>query len=335
MRSLALALTLALTLALAPLPALAFPAGCIGRDLVADLPEAELATLRAAVDAVPYPQGNHWRATKDGQEVTILGTYHLADPRHEATLDQALDALAGATRLLVEGGPEEEAQLVAAMGSTPDLILLPEGRTLVDLLPPEDWAALSDALRARAIPPFMAARFRPWFVSVTLSLPACAAQAVMEKEGLDALLIKTAQDIGIPVGALEPWDTAFRIFEAMPMDSQIGMIRSTLAIEHQAEDFLFTLAEAYFREDSRLTWELMRRVALTLPGATPEQVEAEFALMEEALMDGRNRAWIPVIEAAAAEGPVVVAFGALHLAGEEGVLNLLAQRGWTLERLPF
>ncbi len=331
MRSLALSLLLAL----APLPALAFPAGCIGRDLVADLAEADLAALRAAADAVPYPQGNHWRATRDGQEVTILGTYHLSDPRHAATLERALPALEAATRLLVEGGPEEEAQLVAAMGQRPELILLPEGPTLIDLLEPADWAALSDALRARAIPPFMAARFRPWFVSVTLSLPACAARAAMDEDGLDAMLIAAAQDLGIPVGPLEPWDTAFRIFEGMPMDSQIGMIRSALALEHEAEDFLFTLAEAYFREDSRLTWELMRRVSLTLPDATPEQVEAEFALMEEALMNGRNRAWIPVIEAAAAEGPVLVAFGALHLAGEEGVLNLLAQRGWTLERLPF
>lgn len=329
------ALALSILLALAPLPALAFPAGCIGRDLVADLSAADLAELRASADAVPYPQGNHWRATRDGQEVTILGTYHLSDPRHAATLDRALPALAAATRLLVEGGPEEEAQLAAAMGSSPELILLPEGPTLIDLLEPADWAALSDALRARAIPPFMAARFRPWFVSVTLSLPACAAQAAVEEDGLDAMLIEAAQDLGIPVGALEPWDTAFRIFEDMPMDSQIGMIRSTLAIEHEAEDFLYTLAEAYFRQDSRLTWELMRKVSLTLPDATPEKVEAEFALMEEALMNGRNRDWIPVIEAAAAEGPVLVAFGALHLAGEEGVLNLLAQRGWALERLPF
>jgi uncharacterized protein YbaP (TraB family) len=313
----------------------ALPPGCAGRDLVAELSAAELAGLRAAADAVPYPQGNHWRATKDGQEITILGTYHLADPRHAATLDRALPALAAAARLLVEGGPEQEAQLAAAMGANPGLILLPEGPTLVDLLEPEEWAALSDALRARAIPPFMAARFRPWFVSVTLSLPACAARAAAEEGGLDALLIAAAQDLGIPVGPLEPWDTALRLFDGLPMDSQIGMIRSALAIEHRAEDFLFTLAEAYFRQESRLTWELMRRVSLGLPEATPEKVQAEFALMEEALMNGRNRAWIPVIEAAAAEGPVFVAFGALHLAGEEGVLNLLAQRGWALERLPF
>jgi hypothetical protein len=69
---------------------------------------------------------------------------------------------------------------------------------------------------------------------------------------------------------------------------------------------------------------------------TPEAVDRDFAVMEEAMMNARNRAWIPVIEAAADEagGPVAAAFGALHLSGHQGVLALLAARGWTVEALP-
>jgi uncharacterized protein YbaP (TraB family) len=64
-------------------------------------------------------------------------------------------------------------------------------------------------------------------------------------------------------------------------------------------------------------------------------VETEFAAMEDSLMIRRNRAWIPVLTRAAAKGPVLAAFGALHLSGAEGVLALLQAEGWTLERLPF
>jgi uncharacterized protein len=42
-----------------------------------------------------------------------------------------------------------------------------------------------------------------------------------------------------------------------------------------------------------------------------------------------------VLEGAAADGPAFAAFGALHLSGDEGVLNLLAGQGWTVERLPL
>lgn len=309
--------------------------GCEGQDLIAALPDADRAALEQAAASVPYPQGNLWRATRDGQTATLLGTYHLDDPRHADTIAAVLPDLEAATRLLVEAGPEEEALLMQTVGRDTSLILLPDGQSLIDLLPADDWAMLSAALRTRGMPGFMAARFRPWYISVLLSVPACAMPTAAENNGLDKQLIALATDRDLPVQALEPFDTAFRIFETMPMDAQIGMIRSSLALESQAEDQMATLAAAYFRQDSRIIWEFLRKVTLTLPGMTPEKVATEFAAMEGALMNDRNRAWIPVIEQAAAQGPVFVAFGALHLSGEQGVLNLLAQAGWRLERLPL
>ncbi|MFN4159824.1 MAG: TraB/GumN family protein [Gemmobacter sp.] len=332
LRHLLLALTASLAL---PVAASALPPACAGADMIAALPAPDRAALETAARAVPYPQGNFWRASRDGRTATLIGTYHLDDPRHDTTMAAIAPDLARATRLLVEAGPDEEAQLVAMMARDPSLVLLPDGQSLPDLLPPADWTSLSDAMRTRGMPGFMAARFRPWYVSVLLAVPPCAMPAAAEGHGLDKRLIDAATEQGLPVQALEPFDTAFRIFDTMPMEAQIGMIRSALALEAQAEDQMATLAAAYFRQDSRIIWEFLRRVTLGLPGMPPEQVEAEFALMEEALMNARNRAWIPVIEGAAATGPVLVAFGALHLSGEEGVLNLLEQAGWRLERLPL
>ena len=82
-----------------------------------------------------------------------------------------------------------------------------------------------------------------------------------------------------------------------------------------------------------MIWEYSRWLTLQTPGMDPARVEGDFARMEASLMTERNRAWIPVIEAAAANGPVLAAFGALHLSGEDGVLALLEREGFTLERL--
>ena len=73
---------------------------------------------------------------------------------------------------------------------------------------------------------------------------------------------------------------------------------------------------------------------------TPEEARTFLGLpdvqpMQEAVMDGRNRKWIPVLTDAAREGPVLAAFGALHLSGDEGVLALLQAEGFALERLEF
>lgn len=314
---------------------LAAPAAaqCTGENLIDALPQATRATLRARADAVPYPRGNFWQATRDGQTVTLIGTYHLDDPRHDALMARLAPLLDTATTLLVEAGPEEEAALQESIGRDPSVILAPEGSSLAQTLPPEEWAALAEELKARGIPAFIGARFRPSYIAVLLALPPCALAAAADPNGLDKRLIDAAQARGLPVRSLEPFDTALGIFAALDAEVQEDQIRAALALAETGDSQFVTLAEAYFAGDSRIIWEWSRHVAEGQPGTTPEAVAADFALTEDILMTRRNRAWLPVIEAAAAQGPVVAAFGALHLSGETGVLNLLDAAGWSLTPL--
>lgn len=50
-------------------------------------------------------------------------------------------------------------------------------------------------------------------------------------------------------------------------------------------------------------------------------------------LDNRNISWIPVIEKLMAEKSAFIAVGAAHLAGENGVINLLRKQGYTLKPL--
>lgn len=308
-------------------------AECQGQNLIDRLSAEDKAQLDAATDAVPFARGNLWRATRGAEEVVLLGTYHLDDPRHAAVMEVAGPLVDAAALVLVEAGPEEESRLMDRIGSDPGLVFITEGPTMIDLLPPGDWSALSRAMAARGIPAFMAAKFQPWYLAMMLGIPVCDAASAATAKGLDGMVIDRAADAGIPLRALEPYDTLFTIFEALTIEDQIEMIQSTLALEPQAEDFAITLADSYFRQDGRMIWEFMRMAAEDLPGYTPERVAEDYAVMEDVMMIRRNQAWIPVIEEAAVRGPVFAAFGALHLSGESGVLNLLQDRGFTLERL--
>jgi uncharacterized protein YbaP (TraB family) len=325
--------SLALVLALFSTPALAM---CEGRNLFETMDPDRLDRLRAATDAVPFPTGNYWRATRGDEVITIIGTYHFDDPRHFPTLDAIAPEIAAAETVLVEAGPDEQAQLMQTLADEPGRMFITEGPTLIERLPPQVWADLKTALEARGVPGIMAAKFQPWNVVAVLSIPPCAMLTMQgEPKGLDGLVIDEALANGVPVRGLEPHDTIFRIFDSFTEAEMVAMIESTLAIEDKAEDYSATLADSYFGEDVRMIWEFMRDESYALPGYTPEQVDAEYARFEEVLMNMRNRAWIPVLTEAAKEGPVFTAFGALHLAGEEGVLNLLQDIGFTLERLPL
>lgn len=310
-------------------------AECNGKNLFADMPADRLAAIEAAANAAPFPTGNYWRATRGDEVITLVGTYHYDDPRHFPTLETITPEIKAATTVLVEAGPEEEKQLLDLMARDPSKIMITEGPTLIEQLPPDLWTSLSEALSARGVPGFMAAKMQPWYAMVMLAIPPCAMDQMTDPKGLDGMVIDTAEIAGVPIRGLEPFDTVFRIFGAMNQDELIAMLHSTLAIEDRSEDYSATLADSYFAGESRLIWEFLRFVSYDLPGNSREQVDAEYAQMEELLMNTRNRSWIPVLTEAAAQGPVFVAFGSLHLSGQEGVLNLLQAEGFTLTELPL
>ncbi|MEZ5779258.1 MAG: TraB/GumN family protein [Paracoccaceae bacterium] len=311
-------------------------ADCAGQSLLGTLAAADRATLDAAVAAVPYPTGNAWRATRDGKTVTIVGTYHLEDPRHDTVLNALAPLLDAAAVVLVEAGPEEQAALAQAVAERPELLFRTKGPTLPETLQEAEWQMLAGAMKERGIPGFMAAKMQPWYVSVLLAVPPCAMPDMTQgAAGLDHKIMLRAAAQNIPIRALEPYDAAFRIFDEMDDATQLDMVRLSLALEERAEDMNATLADAYFNENARMIWEFGRLMSYQVDPRSRAEIDAEYAEMEELLMARRNRNWIPVIEASLDDGPVFAAFGALHLSGEDGVLALLAREGFTLERLPF
>ncbi|MDO8884504.1 MAG: TraB/GumN family protein [Pseudotabrizicola sp.] len=309
-------------------------ATCTGTNLLSQMAPEDRSRLEQAAARHPFHQGNLWRATKGDQHVTLVGTYHLSDPRHDQVVAAITPYLDTATTLLVEAGPDEETALLAEVARDPTLFIMPD-TTLPTLMDPEEWQTLSDAMSRRGIPGFMAAKFQPWYITVLLAVPPCmmADMQAQAKTGLDHLIMQEAKARGMPVQGLEAFDTVFTLFDGFSREDQISMLRASLAIEDQAEDYITTLADSYFAGESRLIWELMRDLSLRMPGYTPEQVDADLAKMEQALLVTRNMGWIPIIEQAAADGPVVAAFGALHLPGEYGIPYLLQQNGWALTPL--
>ena len=320
---------------LAALICMALPlhARCAGVNLIDRLPAADRTALQAATLRSPYPVGNYWRARRGQQSVTLVGTYHFDDPRHASTMAALTPIIAAARTVLVEAGPKEEAALQDHLARDPGAMMIMTGPTLPEQLPEADWQALAAAMRARGIPPFMAAKFQPWYVAAMLGIPPCAMATAATSKGLDGMVIDAANLAAVPVSALEPYDTIFGMFGSMSNEDQLSMIKNTLMMEGYSTDFSVTLADTYFAQDTRLIWEFMRQQALKTPDYTPGQIDAEFDRMEEAMLSKRNRAWMPVLTDAAAKGPTFAAFGALHLSGQDGVLALMEREGFTLERL--
>lgn len=316
-----------------------FPAqaACVGANLLETLPQDDRAALDAAVAASPYADGNHWRATGGTSVIDIFGTFHLYDPRMDEVMDRIAPFVETADALLVEATDAELKQIETEITRRPELLFIGPGeQTLPERLDEAEWQNLSDELKLRGMAPFIASKFQPWYLTVLLAIPSCAVeQFATQADGLDKLMTMRAEAAGVPVSALEPYDTLFRMFDELGEAQELDMLRTSIAMASQAEDMFATMTEAYFAGQHRLIWEYSRQTAADAPGMTPERAARDFALMEDILLTRRNLAWIDKIEPAAENKRIVVAVGAAHLSGETGLLNLLAEKGYTLTREPF
>jgi uncharacterized protein YbaP (TraB family) len=64
-----------------------------------------------------------------------------------------------------------------------------------------------------------------------------------------------------------------------------------------------------------------------------DYMSGDYAALNEELIISRNKAWIPEIEELVKSQPTFIAVGAGHLAGKEGVIQLLRSSGFQVK--PF
>lgn len=310
-------------------------AACTGADLRDTLSAAQQAEIAEQIAATPYPEGNHWRAVKGDQTITLVGTMHLHDPRMRPIVDRLEPTITAADLLLVEITSEEEAAMLRAISTDPTIAFLTEGPSLIDLVSPEVWEGLSAAALKRGVPPFMAAKYQPWFLSLTLALAPCAAADVQAgKPGLDKMIIRTAEAANVPVEGLETYQQVLGVMAADPLEEQLRFLPLMVEMERTVDDATATTTAGYFEERHGELMAFSRVFARDQVDFPPQEFDALFAEMMGMLLDQRNLMWMDRIDART-EQNIVIAAGAAHLSGATGLLNQLAMRGYRLERLAF
>ncbi len=326
MRKLLTAITLLTTIGL---PA---TAACTGESYLDQISPAQRAELDTVVSQMPYAEGLVWQATKGDDTITVVGTMHIYDPRLEPLRDRLQARVTEADLVMLEATPEEEAKLQELIATDPGRLFIVDGPTLPEMLDDDTWQLIADAASQRSIPPFMAAKMQPWYLSLMLAIPSCAMDDMVSgARGLDQMIIDDAEAAGVPMQAVEPMTTLFDLFKDDSITEQVDMLRLNLMSPDIQRPMFVAMLDRYFAEDVGRLWELSRIAMAEVPGITAEEGAAVFAEMQDALLDTRNRNWIPVIlDATEAHDDIVLAVGAAHLIGETGVLQLLENDGWTI-----
>lgn len=303
---------------------------CGPTDLIAELDAGGQQELADLVAPHPFATGNVWRAEMGESTIHVIGTFHLDDPRFDDMMPRLAPILSKADTIYLESSAEDIATLEQRMLSEPAMLMITAGPTLIDMLGEEDWATYESAMTARGIPGFMAAKMQPWYASMMLSIPPCAMTSAASQNGLDQRIITFAEENSIPNAGLEDPMATLTLFTQEDTESQLEMLRASLVMNAEADAMYTTMVEAYFDGRHREIWEFNRMAALAAPEAEVEGYAEMFQEMEDMLLTERNLNWMEVLLPATTSGSYVVAVGAGHLAGQNGVLNLLAEAGYVL-----
>jgi uncharacterized protein YbaP (TraB family) len=132
-------------------------------------------------------------------------------------------------------------------------------------------------------------------------------------------LTKMGLNMDKTFGGLETAKEQMLILDSIPLQEQADMLLESIRNISKENKELQTLVRFYKEQN------------LDSLNALFEKEDHQLNDHENSLLGNRNRKWIPKIEEFLRSGPTFFAVGAGHLGGEQGVINLLRKKGYTLK----
>lgn len=282
------------------------------------------AVLARAVDR-PFGQGVLWKVEGPESDVApnyVFGTVHVTDRRVLNLPMEVRKAFAHARVALFE---------IKQRGSDAalyrDVMMLEDGQSLSDYLNGDQLRRLSKAAELYGFEEYVLHRFKPWALYTMFSVPPSeAARAKTGKKVLDNSLQTRARDFGMPVYGLETLEEQLALLNGSSDQEQAAYLDSVLRQLDEVEVGFEALLQLYLARDIDGIFDL----AIASMDAADTDAWDSF---QEAFLDRRNILMVDRMQEHLQEGGAFVAIGALHLPGEQGVLNLLQSKGYTLTRV--
>jgi hypothetical protein len=259
-----------------------------------------------------------------GATLLVLGTIHVGPPGGWIFSPAVEAAIGEADEIALE----VDLRLVSQdeiTRSLAEFAVLRDGTTLPELLAPETQQLLSasDAEVTRlGLSRELRAGMKPWFLGLAIGMAIIRETGFSGELGVEQQLMKS---IGArKVVELERFDEQMQILDGLSPLHEDLVLRDALSRLDDARAELLALVEAWRTGDEA-----------ALAGFARQGVD-EFPELDGAydiLLGERNRRWIrklkPILDARERSGErVLVAVGALHLVGREGLVELLRGAGY-------
>lgn len=200
------------------------------------------------------------------------------------------------------------------------LSILPDGKYIKDYMSDADYKTLQSFMEdSIGIKKYTFesgyGRLKPFFIEQLIFFRYLG----QDKESYEENFKKIAEQKNIKISGLETYDEQLQFLEDIPLEDQLKSMVKTIKNYTEETNKLSQLVIDYKAQN------------LTALAKNLEEDEVDDQTLKIKLLDKRNNNWIPKIKSAIQDKTCFIAVGAGHLVGENGLINLLKEQGYTVE----
>ena len=258
-----------------------------------------------------------WKVEGEGGSAAyLLGSLHVLTPEWyplNATINKAFTD----SKVLVEEIDIDEAADPALMMSAMMKAMLPDGKTLDQVIAPSVYAEVKRRAENSGLPMMAIQRMKPWLVAITLMAPTLQAAGFKPELGVDQHFYNRAVASGMKRQALETMTYQLDRFDQMSPKLQEDLLKSTMEDLDKEVAGVKEMAEAWGFGNVAA----MEKMTLAGLKQSPE--------LYSRLLVERNNNWMPQVETCVKErAGCFIVVGAAHLVGPDGLPAMLAKKGY-------
>lgn len=251
----------------------------------------------------------------------LFGTYHLLNDGYLADEQpHVLDVFKKADGVVVEVVIDTPAMMKAQMG-----MIMPDKR-LSALLDSAQYQLVKAELQATmGIDLAMLEQIKPIAISVMLSMTYAAGLPIVSRYSgrpLDRFFADEGKSSGKTVAALETieeqMDVLFNHFSA---EDQAAILLEFVVMKERGQQITRDIVDRYLEQNIAALDDIAQQTSKEMPAwGSMDYINAD-----------RNKRWIEKLPEILKSGNRFIAVGALHLPGEQGLIQLLRKKGYTVK----
>ena len=264
----------------------------------------------------------------DGDVVWLFGSVHVGEEEMYPFADYITDALLSSDALAMELDPDSLTDQTALAEALAQMVYS-DSTTIRDHISPDLYEEAVEILQENELYASVLDYYKPSFWFMEIDSLIFTKLGVTSEYGVETQIAKLAKEQGIPIEAIESIAEQYAMFAGFSEELQEFVLEDAVesyrlpneVIETEFEDLL----DVWKRGDAKDLYAL---------AYSEEALPEEDALAQEyheAVLVDRNKNMADFAENALEDGrEVFICVGAMHVVGEGGIADLLAERGYTV-----